>query len=421
MLDKINKYIYDKKQLFHYYWYYKWMGFSWRVIRIQNYYKAKEVRKHKKISFMFVLSDLTVWKTELLYQAMCKHPRFTPIIAIVPNSEKLDAHIKVEEYCEVKGYDYVIPKKGETLVQQYAPDIILYQKPYDSWIADEYFIARNMKALIVHIPYGLHTHKELWGMNQMHYIYSWQYYYENNLCAQPQRALSINRGKNVVVTGLPMLDELNLPASSFSDPWKDKTGKKRIIWAPHHTIGGIANKGVAYATFLQYNNFMIEMAEKYKDLITIAFKPHGVLYQNLVRVWGEDKANEYYAKWDSMPNTQVVNGKYVDLFKYSDGMIHDCGAFKIEYLYTCKPVMYLTNNVEEQTHNLNDFAKQAFYLHYVGKNKEDIEQFILNVISGCDTKYKDRKNFYKKSLCPPNGITACENIINSILGVKGYK
>lgn len=421
MLSFLAKIVYDKKQYVHFLWYYKWTKYTWRIIYIRNVLKARRVRKHKLIKFMFVLSDLSVWKTEELYKAMRKHSRFIPIIAIVPNSENVNAHLQVERYCKLNGYDYIKPLLGKTLVQQFNPDIILYQKPYDGWIAEEYYITRNMKSLIVHIPYGLHTHKELWGMNQMHYIYSWQYYYENELCAQPQREMSLNRGKNVVVTGLPMLDELMLPIKDFSDPWHDKSGKIRFIWAPHHTIAGIANEGVAYATFLQYYDFMIELAEKYKNDITIAFKPHNVLYHNLVKIWGETRTNDYYNKWNSMPNTQLVTGKYVDLFKYSDAMIHDCGAFKIEYLYTCKPVMYLTNSIEEQTHNLNDFAKKAFNLHYVGMQKLDIENFIINIINGNDPKAEDRRIFYRRELCPPNNTSACDNIINSILGIKGYK
>lgn len=416
-----KKYFHDKKQLFLYYWYYKWMKYSWRVIYIQNIIKAARMRKHKTINFMFVLSDLTVWKTELLYLSMKRHPRFNPIIAIVPNNEHADAHLEVMEYCQSKGYDYVVPKRGKTLVQQYSPDIILYQKPYDGWIADEYYIVRNMQSIIVHVPYGLHTHKELWGMNQMHYIYSWQYYYENELCAAPQYAMSINKGKNIVITGLPMFDELRLPASAFHDPWKDKTGKKRIIWAPHHTIAGIANNGVEYATFLQYYNFMLEIAEKYQDKITIAFKPHNVLYKNLITVWGKERTDKYYARWNSLANTQFISGKYVGLFKYSDAMLHDCGAFKIEYLFVNKPVMYLTDNVEKQVNNLNDFAKQAFELHYVGKSKEDIEQFIIDIVNGKDSKAQQRDTFYRNVLCPPNGATACDNIIHSILGDGAYK
>ena len=54
----------------------------------------------------------------------------------------------------------------------------------------------------------------------------------------------------------------------------------------------------------------------------------------------------------------------------------------------------------------------------IASNIEDVRNFILNVINDIDVKYEERSVFFKEELLPPNGITACENIINDILESK---
>ena len=96
-------------------------------------------------------------------------------------------------------------------------------------------------------------------------------------------------------------------------------------------------------------------------------------------------------------------------------MIHDCASFTIEYLYTDKPVMYLLRD-EHHEDNLIPYAKEAFDFHYKGRSQKDIESFILDVIDDVDPLKEKRAQFKDKNLLPPNGKTAWENIIDSILG-----
>ena len=39
----------------------------------------------------------------------------------------------------------------------------------------------------------------------------------------------------------------------------------------------------------------------------------------------------------------ICDDDYISWFKHSDAMIHDCGSFRCEYLYTSKPACYLAN------------------------------------------------------------------------------
>lgn len=89
----------------------------------------------------------------------------------------------------------------------------------------------------------------------------------------------------------------------------------------------------------------------------------------------------------------------------------------IEYHFTKNPVLYL-NLGGVKTDELNKFGLTAFELSYQAHSKEDIEQFIKNIIDGNDERMQERIDFYNQNLLPPNGKTACENIIDNILNDK---
>ena len=71
---------------------------------------------------------------------------------------------------------------------------------------------------------------------------------------------------------------------------------------------------------MTYAADMVELAKKYQDSIQFAFKPHPVLKFRLINIWGEQKTEEYYKLWETMPNTQLETGDYIDLFLTSDAL-----------------------------------------------------------------------------------------------------
>ena len=143
---------------------------------------------------------------------------------------------------------------------------------------------------------------------------------------------------------------------------------------------------------------MLETARKYKDKVQFVFKPHPMLKDKLYKneSWGPEKTDAYYDAWNTMPNTRLADGNYVDLFITSDAMIHDCSAFTAEYLYVNKPVMYVTE--KERIESFNSFANECFQVHYHGSSIRDIETFIDNVINGKDPLLKERTALVKEKL-----------------------
>ena len=394
---------------------------KWRAYHLWLEWKMKRIRKKEKIRFLFILQELSQWKTEMLYVAMVEHPKFMPIIGVTKCHDNPGAEERVISYCKQKGYPYMWLDPEKSITEQVDVDILTHQKPYSNEIYRAHYIANNRSIPLICIPYYLSTITEEWIVNSKVSLLAWRQFCDNDDCREEWAKMSKLHGYNYAVTGLPMMDELLMPKDAFDDVWPVNDHRKRVIYAPHHTIADIHWKGIGYSTFLEYSQFMLEMRDKYKESVYFVFKPHPRLFVNLVRLWGEEAARSYYDAWQQPGISHLeVNEKYLSLFKHSDAMIHDCGSFTIEYLYTGNPVMYLIRD-EHHKDNLTKTASQAFDLHYKGYSKEDIERFIQMVIAGNDPLAERRRDFADSCLRPPYGKSACENIIHAILGQEEFR
>ena len=385
-------------------------------------YLVKKMKQKDCIQVVFVIEELGSWKTENLYIDMLNNTRFSPILVIVPEVSAKYANAILKQYLDHKQYDYFELKPHEKIWKLFHPDIIFYQKPYGGIIPDEHFFQYNMKSLFCYVPYCFRNRCHP-GLNKIIFtFYAWQVYAENVFVINELKPILLDKAKNMIATGLPIMDDLLKEKTNYPNQWKAEGSKKKcIIYAPHHTISSENFKSPSpydYSTFLQYADYMIELAKKYSN-VQWAFKPHPLLKRKLYKVWGVNKTDAYYKKWEDMKNTQLEEGEYMGLFKHSDAMIHDCASFKIEYLYTHNPVLYLVNDEQEFDYP-NWQTREALKLHYLAKSSNDIENFVQNVIKGVDSLKEEREMFVQKYLTPPNAKRACENIINSILGKEEY-
>ena len=381
-------------------------------------------QKNGPINVVFFAIMDSVWKYDELYNLMVADKRFNPTILVCPvvnygrdnmlmNMDKCYDLFLRKGYNVIRSYDKANDRYVDVR-KELDPDIIFYTNPYEGLIDDRYFIKNFTDTLTCYVTYSVTQSKRFdLKFGSLFSNLLWRYYIEYSYLKDIAPSYSRSEGINIVHTGFPGIDKFIKDDKAYKDEWpiKDKN-IKRIIWAPHHTITDYTFVG--YSTFLTYCNFMLDMADKYKEQIQIAFKPHPLLKNRLEIMWGEEKTKEYYDNWAKLPNGILNDGAYEDLFMSSDAIIHDSGSFIIEYLYTRKPAMYLSNGkpFEEQ---YNTFARKCLDHYYIGKSKDDIEAFILNVITGKDTLEKERESFYYDQLLPPNGKLASENIIKDLV------
>ena len=394
---------------------------NYHIHKVRRNMQSKVARLRQKdvIKVLFVLPNLPKWKTEPLYQAMLRHPRFEPHLALALTgnyyypSAAISSYNQLKDYVERKKYKYTELRDANDY-KRLNPDVIFHQEAAGGGINNNLMFYSYPDCLYCYVLYAFDTNNLAAFINTPYQNACWKYFVANSLEYENGKALMNNKAANMCVTGVPMQDELRLPNDLFSNPWKEQPkAKKKIIWAPHFTFSEKGYAAVSYSTFLSFSETMISFAKTYAEEVQFAFKPHPSLRSALYSLWGREKTDDYYNQWATMPNTQVETGKYTELFKFSDAIIHDCGSITVENLYTHKPCMYLDNGND---HDLNKFGQMSLDQYYIGKTTEDINLFIKNVISGIDPRREEREQFYKQYLLPPGGNSACYNIINSLLG-----
>lgn len=384
----------------------------------------RKLKSKSSIKVVFFVMSLTMWKSTKLLQLMQESGRFKPIIVLCPSLHH-SLNEKRRELQQMKKYfakekieviaDYDCENDiGYDIKTYIEPDIIFYQQPYEGVIQPKYSYRNFPQALFCYIPYDFKTTAFLWGYDNTLQNIAWKLFYPTSFHKRDAEKLSCVKGRNVIVTGYPIADEFLYERRNIKDEWKISSSTiKRLIWAPHHSINPYG--ALNFSTFFCYCDFMLEVADKYKDVLQIAFKPHPWLLTKLYEYpgWGKEKADAYYHKWTQLSNGFLAQNDYVDLFLTSDAMIHDCGSFSVEYHYTQKPVMFLmkTDHLKYES----DFGRLAFDLHYKGSSEKDIELFIKNVVlEGRDIMLSKRKCFFKEYLLPPNNETVASNIFNNI-------
>lgn len=379
------------------------------------------IRRKDKINIVFIASSLSMWRYQNIYALLSKHPRFKVSIVIVPfapyskDQQKNDI-ITLKTYFDSLGIQYYLgDSTSKNVLKDLCPDILFYPQPYGGHYNYQYDYFYFKNRLLCYYPYAFWMSANDWSYNMPLHNYAWKLFYSTELHRKDAQTFSFNKGRNVEVVGYPNAD--NFLLKEHNDVWKPQAKrKKRLIWAPHFTI--FSDGYVTQSNFLWMSDFMLELTDKYADRIQFVFKPHPRLLTELYKHedWGKDKATRYYEEWKTRENTQLEEGEFIDLFMTSDAMIHDSGSFCVEYHYSGKPVMYIADNFEEQLKEKGDFGKTAMRLHYVGTCKEDIINFIENVIlRGDDPMKMDREHFYKKYLLPPNGKSVAENTMDVFL------
>ncbi len=385
---------------------------------------ARRLQGKDKIDVAFFLTIPGMWKSDYLFMAMRDNPRYHPYIVIYPYSwykgfsqAEVEATVeRTRRYVEDKGFEYVIPydrkrRKWQDVKKTLSPDIVVFSTPYKD-LPSQYFIYHFRDKLTCYVPYGFSS-LNMKGVNYdliFHNLVG-LHFVETDLHKEMAAEYSRNKGENVVVTGYPGTEVFLHDDYTPIDQWKKQSvEKKRVIWAPHHTI----DSTMELSTFLLRCDDMLALAEKYKDYIQFAFKPHQLLKFKLQQLWGAEKTEAYYAKWATMENAQLEESSYVDYFLTSDAMIHDCGSFTTEYLFVNKPVMYLTHD-EKFAERFNRFGAKAFDCHYHGADVDEIERFLDEVVlHGQDPKRKQREQFYRQYLKPIDGMMPSERIFYEI-------
>jgi len=414
------------KYLLHpfYMWYYH---IKLKKIQQSHSVALKEVLGKQKIKVVFFLINDSVWKYDRIYKLMDADGHFDPLVVVCPyvvygESTMFEDMKKAHSFCQKKGYNVISSYNSATnqwidVKKDIKPDLVFFTNPHEL-TKDEYYIRNYLDTLTCYVQYSFHiTHLHHLQYNQKFHNYIWKNFCETKIHQDFAKKYAANKGINTVVSGYPAIDVYFDKNYIPEDVWKLKDRNiLRIIWAPHHTIPD-QGADLNYSNFLKYADKMFDLINEYNDKIQIAFKPHPILRPKLQHdsVWGKSRTDQYYSKWASLLNGQLVDSEYSDLFLTSDALVHDSASFMTEYLCTNKPSLFLVSDPGIKD-RFNEFGKEVFELHYQADSIDGIRMFIDEVlISKKDDKKVGRENFISKSIVPPNGKSASENIIEELL------
>ena len=378
----------------------------------------KRLNRKNKIRAIFLAIDVSVWKYDNVVRLMAMNSRFEPIILVCPMVNH-GREVMLEKMRQSVSYYH---KKGFKVVSSYdesndsyvdlrndlQPDLLFYTNPYKGLIDNRYYISNFKDILTVYVSYFFTCSVDMnFNTNVQLYNLVWRKYVENDYTYKICQDYAFNKGRNAVVTGYPGIEPL-IDKHKVNDPYKGEN-RKRIIWAPHHTLDASL---YGHSCFLMYSDFFLDLASKYEQSVFFIFKPHPLLKAKLYKIWGKERTDRYYSYWASRNNTSLNEGDYVDLFLSSDAMIHDSGSFVVEYLYVNKPVMRTVNDIPLET-QFNEFALSCLNNYYMAYSEKDIEQFIQNVINGVDSLKGQRTKFINEMLMPKGSPS--QNIVDDIL------
>ncbi len=397
------------------------------IAPLRNFYQQKKLfhlaQKGKKIKICFIAMNLGMWRYQAIYELFKNDERFEVSVLLSPTclwdkTEQARSVQELRDYFQSKDisyYDWDTNNQVSKvdIKQDINPDIIFYPQQYKNTLYKEHSYRRFLKKLFCLCPYGIATEETQWTYNTEFHNFAWKLFYTNQGELKAAQRIAYNKGKNVIITGYPNLDEYLSPVKN--DIWKIKNPSiKRLIWAPHYSIFEDEDE-LHLSNFLWMAEDMIKIAELYQDKLQIAFKPHPKLRTRLYQHpdWGKEKTDLYYNRWNEMINTQLETGPFIDLFKSSDAMVHDSDSFQIEYLYVNKPVMFVKQKKEQK--NTSELRNLAIECHYIGNCFKDIEKFINMIIDEDDPMKEKRDSFFKDYLLPPNGTNVALNIYNDII------
>lgn len=388
----------------------------------------RKLTESQRIIVAFLVYNPAIWKYENLYRLFERDDRFLPTIIISVIKDD-NPGVAFKTNLEFFSQDHNVFEGNEATYKSHInfhkslnPDIVVTSSPYDSSFHRNFRSYKLLKYLTIYAQYGINTSNNHFVDINTHNNLLWKYFVESQFHLGLYKKWvkeDFKIGYNFIYCGYIGADEIK--HLSYDRIFKKFNNRKLVIWAPHWSIDKRI-KELNISTFLDYFLIMIEIAEQYISEIDFVLKPHPNLRNLLIKeeFWGVEKTNQYYDKWHRGVNTSLVDGNYIDLFNESDAIIHDSGAFIVEYLYTGKPAGYLLkDNFDLEFYN--DFGKEALKSYHLIKNKNDIVIFLDNLLFDEDTKFTQRERFYNQYLIEHHH-NASENvykyILNSILDVK---
>ncbi len=370
-------------------------------MQLKHFELLKELKGKKKIKVVFLAIHKSVWKVDPVFKKMLDDPFFDPLILVCPYTPYGEERMwqdmeEAYEYFEGKGYPVLSSynKKQERwlTLDEIKPDIVFFTNPHGI-TRKEYYEDAYLNYLSCYCGYGMPISKYSNYQEQFNQYFHnavWKIFVQTQEMVVNYEKYSSRNGLNIHLVGDNIVEQLNKKNLVAQSQWKDDSQRKKIIYAPHHTI--MDNEQLSLGTFIEHSEHFRILASQNKEQVYWSFKPHPILKSKLYLhpKWGKERTDAYYKFWQDSEFSQLDEGEYLELFINSDALILDSSSFLGEYLFTQKPMLYLMkNNVESF---MSQFGLLCLKACYQANLSSDIGEFVNRVIQANDPSVEKRKN-----------------------------
>lgn len=385
-----------------------------------------QLEANEKVIVGFIANYASTWIGDDLYRLLERSEEFEPYVFLMPNHASGQRREEImQEYSNHLSYFrtrniHVLQTLDLDSGIQYTweqigikPQLCIWLTPWFPLFGEGRFslLAYPLNTIHTYIPYCFMIPDNEEGSfsydqyDQLLHNITWKNFETCRIDIEIAKKYSFIKGRNAVYTGYPKMDAFYEESIDEEDLWDvliKKTNNpkaKRIIYAPHHTVG--KSEPIHFSTFAFNYMFMLEMAKKYQEKTVWVFKPHPQLKYKAIQegIFSDIEGWRIYEqRWRDLKNAEVAEeGMYHRLFKGSDAMISDSVSFLAEYLYVHKPLLRLTRKGQY----FNDFGKRLIKIHYSaeGTDKKKIENFLISVVlAENDEKREERERFFEENL-----------------------
>lgn len=348
----------------------------------------------RKIVVAFCVSEISKWKSQILYDRLAQTNTYRPVIFVYPSPLDFDGKdFTVESLLEEKRVFFA--DKGMDVIKiwdveanqcvfpaEVHPDIIFYQQPWDippfpspSEMADvaltfyiPYYLINNFN---LDLELRLLLHRQVFG----HIVQN-----QDVVSFFESKQKRNHYGGRLLGLGHTIVD--NLTTRVFPGELD------YVIYAPHFSFPAIGvSRDVTYSTFLDNGKLILDFAKQHPEIKWV-FKPHPRLKFELKRtgIWSDDEIECYYSEWRRV-GTVCETSDYIEHFQKSSAMITDCGSFLTEYSCMDKPLIrlyYHNDNLPP-----NPILERLYSTFYYAHNNDELMAFLKKVICQHQDPNKD--------------------------------
>lgn len=325
--------------------------------------------------------------------------------------------------------DYLTPLGiKHTLYKNYSfekeqPDITFISQPYESCTIDMFWpqnIANYSK--VVYLPY--YTALLLSKGGTIHSFFNsntvklaWKLACQSEKMAKFYNGITENRGKNVVVSGLPKWDPIinayNQPIL-YPDSWNHKLeGKTVFLWNTHFSTD------VSPSNLLKKGFEFIKIFKERKD-IALIWRPHPMT-ETVIKTYVPERHKDFVRLKNTIERSENMVADFstsiLPAYHWANALISDYSSIIPQFLlFDNRPILMLVNNsIEEGLAEYNGL-EELFDFNKIELASTISEQktFIDNIVNGIDVKKDARKELINDYYYLADGKCG-ERFLNTIL------